>query len=29
MITRLNHIDRSDILFEWPDDPWTYWDGID
>ena len=29
MITRLNHIQNSDILFEFPDDPWAYWDGID
>ncbi len=28
-ITRLNHVDNSDILFEFPDDHWTYWDGID
>lgn len=29
LITRLRHADNDDILFEWPDDPWTYWDGID
>ena len=28
MITRLNRIDNSDILFEFPDDTWTYWEGI-